>query len=96
MALCAAGPRQRAELEPFADENGGTFEILPDGQFSEQGTGVRVALLVADKPEPITGGRVTLAAPEPAPTLPANWGRSSILPKAGEPQAPAKGQLSLL
>lgn len=49
VALCAAGNRQRAKLKPLADR----WEELPEGSFSEQGTDVRVALLVICKtPEP--------------------------------------------
>lgn len=45
VALCAAGPRQESALSDL-----GTWEVLPDGSFSEQGTNVRVAMIVADKP----------------------------------------------
>ena len=41
VALCANGPRQRAQLQPIAD----TWEALPAGSFAEQGTDVSVALL---------------------------------------------------
>lgn len=42
VALCADGPRQRAELQPMAIH----WEKLPAGTFSNQGTAVNVALLV--------------------------------------------------
>lgn len=42
IALCAAGPRQEKEF-------GDVWEVLPDGTFSEQGTGVRVALVTITK-----------------------------------------------
>ena len=42
VALCADGPRQRAELQPMAIH----WEKLPAGTFSDQGTAVNVALLV--------------------------------------------------
>jgi len=97
VALCAAGPRQRADLEPLAQENGGTFEILPDGQFAEQGTGVRVALLVIDKPAPAFGipldGQLAEQGAAPAPV---KLERDTILPRAGEAPAPWVGQLALL
>jgi protein-L-isoaspartate O-methyltransferase len=41
VALCANGPRQKAELHPLAT----TWEELPEGTFADQGTGVRVVLL---------------------------------------------------
>jgi protein-L-isoaspartate O-methyltransferase len=41
VAVCAAGPRQKAALEPIAD----TWEELPQGTFAEAGTNVRTALL---------------------------------------------------
>lgn len=41
VALCAAGPRQAADLQPIAE----TWEVLPSGSFRESGTGVNVALL---------------------------------------------------
>lgn len=41
VALCAAGPRQEAALQPLAD----SWEVLPEGSFKAEGAGVRVALL---------------------------------------------------
>ena len=41
VAICANGPRQQAQLRPFAD----TWEELPEETFSEQGTNVRTVLL---------------------------------------------------
>jgi len=41
VALCAAGSRQHAALEPMAS----TWEHLPPGSFAEAGTGVNVVLL---------------------------------------------------
>jgi len=46
VAVCAASRRE--VLEPLALESGGTWEDLPDGTFSEQGTNVRVAMVVID------------------------------------------------
>lgn len=40
VAICAAGPRQHEALQSIAD----SWEPLPDGTFSEQGTGVRTVL----------------------------------------------------
>jgi phospholipid N-methyltransferase len=48
VALCADGPRQRDVLKPWAEGQGGTYDSLPEGTFSAQGTQVRVALLVVD------------------------------------------------
>lgn len=42
VAICANGPRQRAELMPLCD----TWEDLPAGTFAEQGTNVNTALIV--------------------------------------------------
>ena len=42
VALCANGPRQKAELRPLADY----WEELPDGTFAEQGTSIQAALMV--------------------------------------------------
>jgi len=61
VALCAAGPRQRDELAPLAENSGGWFEVLPAGSFTEQGTNVNVAMLVieaAPAPEPDDFGLV--------------------------------------
>jgi predicted RNA methylase len=49
VALCANGPRQRDQLGALVEAEGGTWEDLPDGSFSESGTNVRVALLTIDK-----------------------------------------------
>lgn len=52
VALCLAGSRQRAQLEPIADR----WEELPADSFHEQGTDVRVALVVISRehePEPV-------------------------------------------
>lgn len=46
VALCAAGPRQQAALQPIAT----TWEQLPPGSFTSEGTGVNVALLTIDAP----------------------------------------------
>lgn len=48
VALCAAGPRQREQLEPLCF----ACNELPAGSFREQGTDVQVALLVFDGPAP--------------------------------------------
>lgn len=48
VALCANGSKQRKELKPLAEESGGWWEDLPAGAFSEQGTGVSVALVVIE------------------------------------------------
>lgn len=45
VALCANGPRQNAALAHWATQSGGTWEVLPEGSFSESGTGVNVAML---------------------------------------------------
>ncbi len=46
VAICA----QRAETQEWAETvGGGTYEPLPDGSFSEQGTNVRTALVVIDR-----------------------------------------------
>jgi hypothetical protein len=51
VALCANGPRQQAKLrDGLVQRLGGTWENLPAGSFSEQGTGVNVAMLVVDAP----------------------------------------------
>ncbi len=45
VAICAAGPRQRAAFESVADH----FEELPAGSFAAQGTNVNTALIVITK-----------------------------------------------
>lgn len=45
VALVANGPKQNAKLRPLAEANG-SWEELPEGSFAEQGTNVRVAMLV--------------------------------------------------
>ena len=47
VALCANGPRQRAQLMPLAEY----WEDLPAGTFKESGTDVRAALLVIEAPD---------------------------------------------
>lgn len=86
VALCAAGPRQREDLGALVEENGGTWEDLPAGSFSEQGTQVNVALLVIDKAPVLTRETVfPVSAPQPIPE------------PAAAPRAEAKaGQLALL
>lgn len=44
IAICGNGPRQREILQPLAFD----YAELPDGTFSEEGTGVRTALLTFD------------------------------------------------
>jgi precorrin-6B methylase 2 len=46
VAICADGPRQRAQLLPLAT----TWRALPAGTFKESGTMVNAALLVIDAP----------------------------------------------
>ena len=41
VAICSNGPRQQAELRPFAT----TWEELPEGTFRDQGTNVRTVLM---------------------------------------------------
>jgi protein-L-isoaspartate O-methyltransferase len=48
VALCADGPRQGEKLRPLAEACGGWWESLPEGTFAEQGTNVRVAMLVIE------------------------------------------------
>lgn len=43
VALCAAGSRQQR----FAAEIGASFDVLPAGSFADAGTGVNVAMIVA-------------------------------------------------
>ena len=45
VALCAAGPRQQAELRPLAT----TWEELPEDTFASQGTSVRAALMTVQR-----------------------------------------------
>jgi phospholipid N-methyltransferase len=45
VALCANGPRQKAQLEPLAD----LWEPLPEGSFKESGTNVNVVMMVIEK-----------------------------------------------
>jgi phospholipid N-methyltransferase len=57
VGICANGPRQQAELRPLAT----TWEELPEGTFSDQGTNVRTVLLTIDaEPSP----SVTPATPK--------------------------------
>jgi len=46
VALCAAGPRQKAALAHL----GADWTDLPPGSFAAQGTGVNVAMVVIDRP----------------------------------------------
>jgi SAM-dependent methyltransferase len=46
VAIVAAGPRQRAALEPIADQ----WHDLPAGSFRSEGTDVAAAIVVIDKP----------------------------------------------
>ncbi|ANY18483.1 class I SAM-dependent methyltransferase [Bordetella pseudohinzii] len=45
VAICAAGPRQHAQLRPLIMAAGGTWEPLPDDAFLAAGTRVRTVLL---------------------------------------------------
>ena len=45
VALCANGPRQRDQLKPIAS----TWQLLPEGSFRGEGTGVSVALMTIDR-----------------------------------------------
>lgn len=49
VAICANGPRQHA-LRTWIENNGGTWEELPEGTFRDAGTMVRTALVVYDAP----------------------------------------------
>jgi predicted RNA methylase len=49
VAVCANGPRQNDTLRPQVEASGGTWEDLPAGTFSEQGTNVNTALIVWPK-----------------------------------------------
>jgi len=46
VAICAAGPRQREELQPL-----GFWEDLPPDTFKSEGTSVRTALLIIEAPK---------------------------------------------
>jgi protein-L-isoaspartate O-methyltransferase len=48
VALVADGPRQRERLRPWVLEQGGTWEEQAPDTFAEQGTNVRVAMLVVE------------------------------------------------
>jgi protein-L-isoaspartate O-methyltransferase len=50
VAICANGPRQNDKLKPLTLD-GGSWEDLPDGTFSEAGTNVRTALITLTVPE---------------------------------------------
>lgn len=52
VAICAAGSRQHAKLEPEADE----WIDLPEGSFASEGTNVRVAMVVFRKPADVSEG----------------------------------------
>jgi phospholipid N-methyltransferase len=45
VAICANGPRQQAQLKPWAEEHGGMYEPLPAGTFADAGTNVNTALV---------------------------------------------------
>lgn len=45
VSLCAAGPKQRAQLEPIADQ----WIDLPPNSFRSEGTGVNAAIVVIQK-----------------------------------------------
>ena len=45
VGICANGPRQQAELRPLAT----TWEELPEGTFSDQGTNVRTVLMTINR-----------------------------------------------
>jgi 16S rRNA G1207 methylase RsmC len=45
VAICANGPRQRAQLMPLVEQHGGEWEELPRDTFAEEGTNVGAALL---------------------------------------------------
>lgn len=45
IAICAAGPRQKAELLPLVEECGGTWRDLPANSFASSHTGVNTILL---------------------------------------------------
>ncbi|MFY2610856.1 hypothetical protein [Achromobacter ruhlandii] len=50
VAICAAGPRQNAQLRPLITAAGGTWEPLPDDAFIAAGTRVRTVLLTWPAP----------------------------------------------
>ena len=43
VAICANGPRQRAQLMPLVERTGGHWVDLPEGTFGDEGTNVRTA-----------------------------------------------------
>lgn len=45
VAICANGPRQRAQLLPLVEQLGGQWQDLPPNTFAESGTTVNAALL---------------------------------------------------
>jgi SAM-dependent methyltransferase len=45
VAICANGPRQNAQLRPFVEAAGGTWEDLPPDTFKDSGTAVNTALV---------------------------------------------------
>lgn len=49
VAICANGPRQNAQLRPFIEGHGGTWEALPAGSFAESGTNVNAVLIAVTK-----------------------------------------------
>jgi protein-L-isoaspartate O-methyltransferase len=51
VAICASGPRQQEALRPIVEQYGGTWEVLPEGTFAEQGTGVNTVLLSLTVPD---------------------------------------------
>jgi protein-L-isoaspartate O-methyltransferase len=81
VTLCAAGPKQRAAFIDRAEE----WEDLPPNSFKEAGTGVNVAMVTIDAPEPLTpkqeddhaaiveqnekSGNFSLTAPPTQPSL---------------------------
>jgi len=78
VAVCAAGRRE--VLEPLALESGGTWEDLPDSTFSEQGTDVRVALVVIEGQPATSAARVECPDDEAANDVdqPAREGGSQL------------------
>ena len=51
VAICAGGPRQRAELMPLAESSGGIWEPLEPGTFKESGTMVNAVLMTVEAGE---------------------------------------------